>query len=257
MERKSFSTKALSDEGRGEAVIATLGVIDKDGDVTLPGFFGTQPVRVIPTHDWSHVMLGKGTLTEEAAEAVARFALNLDLASGREWHSALKFDLANEPPLQEWSYGFDILPGGSEQGERDGRTVRILKPRADGSPGCKVHEISPVLLGAGIGTRTREMKGQNGKYADDIETALEEVRAVVGRGRRILDMRAKDGRGLSAERRAQLGKLDQVVVELAATAAELKALATAGDVKQPDAASLLAEFDRTKARIRDAARLTP
>jgi hypothetical protein len=98
-----------------------------------------------------HVMIGKGVLKEEDDKAIAEFKLNLEIEAARDWHSALKFDLDHPPAMQEWSYGFDILESGEK--EIDGQKVRVLKK-------LKVHEISPVLLGAGIGTQTIAIKGE-------------------------------------------------------------------------------------------------
>ena len=57
----------------------TLNVIDKDGDVTLPGFFGRQEVSMLPAHDRHHVPLGKGTIEEVGDEAIAQIKMNLDI----------------------------------------------------------------------------------------------------------------------------------------------------------------------------------
>ena len=140
-------------EGTGTAVIATLNVLDKDGDVTMPGAFGTQQTMVIPAHDWRSVPLGKAEIREEGDQVLADFKLNLETQAGRDWHAALKFDMANGAPLQEWSYGFFITDSGF--GEFNGqRDVRFLR-------GVDVHEISPVMVGAGEGTRTVDVKHGN------------------------------------------------------------------------------------------------
>lgn len=154
------------DDGESGAVsadIATLGVTDKDGDVTVQGFFGTQHVAIVQAHDWGTVMLGKGVITDEDGEK-ARFAglLNMDPADtdALALHSRLKFDLEHEPALLDWSYGFDILDGGSrplDPSKNDGARQE-LKPKDDGTPGSQVFEVSPVLLGAGEGTGTTGVK---------------------------------------------------------------------------------------------------
>lgn len=156
LKRKTFGfeLKQLSDDGTGTARIATLNVIDKDGDVARPGDFGEQMVAVMPAHNWSHPMLGKARVYEKGDEVLADFKLNLKSASGREWYETLKFDLENGPPIQEWSYGYDAPD--FEMGEFDGQRVRFLnKPGGDG---IKAHEISPVLLGAGENTVTLDIK---------------------------------------------------------------------------------------------------
>lgn len=151
--------KAVGAEGTASFAVATFGLLDADGDVTEPGYFGRQNVVVVPAHDWSHVPLGKGLLYEHGDEAIAEVRFNMAIPAARDWHAAIRFDFENPPALQEYSYGYTVLSGGSRAGKFDGRAVRFLQPRSDGSPGCKVHEVSPVLLGAGA-TRTVAAKQQ-------------------------------------------------------------------------------------------------
>ena len=143
MELKTITSnaiKALDETGTGTALIATLNVEDSDGDVTLPGAFGNQNAKIIPAHDWQHVPLGKAKIREEGNDVLADFKLNLNIEAARDWHEALKHDLANGPPLQEWSYGFGIEE--ASFGDFEGHEVRFLKK-------LKVREISPVIVGAG------------------------------------------------------------------------------------------------------------
>jgi hypothetical protein len=153
LERKSFTidVKQFDGEGTGVARIATLNVIDDDDDLTLPGAFTweDQWAKVQPAHDSRHFMLGKAHLVERDNEAHGEFKLNLETQAGKDWYSTLKFDMENGKPLQEWSYGYYPVEFAFE--ERDGRRVRILKK-------LKVHEISPVMLGAGENTGTVDVK---------------------------------------------------------------------------------------------------
>ncbi len=196
---KPVTIKAVSDAGLVEAIIATLGVEDKDGDVTMPGFFGTQEVFMIPGHDWQSITLGKGVLTEEGNQAIARVQMNLAIQKAKDWHSALAFDLKVGNPLQQWSYGFNILDGGSETGELDGKRVRFLKP-VNGGPGCKCWEVSPVLVGAGEGTGTRMVKSAQDvlTFCDESDAVLAAAKALAQRAKSLADLRAKDGRCISA-----------------------------------------------------------
>ena len=123
-----------------------------------------QRVKVLAAHDHRTMPIGKGRVYEEGDEALAEFKLNLDSATAREWHAALKFDLADGHPLQDWSYGFKVLDAGFE--ERDGARIRVLKRLA-------VHEISPVVLGAGVGTRTVAMKAKADPSAEGLGPKLE------------------------------------------------------------------------------------
>jgi phage head maturation protease len=149
MDTKNFSLKALDEEGTGQAVIARLGVIDRDGDVIVKGAFGTQHVAVVPSHDATVAPLGKAVVSEKGDQAVADFRFNLDTVGGREWNSHLKFDLANGQPVQQWSFRFN--PVRESQGEFEGQKVRFLEE-------IELAEVSPVLIGAGIGTHTIQVK---------------------------------------------------------------------------------------------------
>ncbi len=145
--RASIELKADGQPGEFKATFATLNVIDLDGDVTLPGAFTDgERVRISHwQHDWNQLPVGKGTIREEADKAVVDGQFFLDTQSGKEHYLTVKA-LGD---LQEWSYGFDILD--YSFGEHEGQKVRFLRK-------LKVHEVSPVMLGAGIDTGTTDIK---------------------------------------------------------------------------------------------------
>lgn len=161
MPHKRFALKEMGDTGEVTAVIATLNVKDKDRDVTLPGFFGEQDVKIVLSHQWGPVMLGKGKISEKRSDVVLEGKMNLDSADAeaRAVHSRLKFDIENPPPLIEWSYGFELVDGAREKFTDDEKfgDGYWLKP-IDGKPGAKVFEASPVLVGSGEDTRTTSVK---------------------------------------------------------------------------------------------------
>ncbi len=209
------------DEGVLTCCFATMGVWDKDGDWAEPGFYGNQDVVMLPAHDWSHVPLGKGTTREEGDMACADIKMNLDIQAAKDWHSAIKFDLKNGKPLQEYSYGFKILDGGAMEGERLGRRGRILRPREDRTPGSKIWEISPVLVGAGERTRTLAAKAAGMKFCDEVQAVLDAADSLVSRGKSLADLRAKEGRELSAANREKLAALAEALVKSAAGMTDL------------------------------------
>lgn len=139
------------------AVVATLGRVDADGDLTLPGYFGRQDVQVVPVHNWEHVPIGKGQVYEQGDQAIADLKVNLAIPQARAWWEAFKFDLEHPPALQQFSYGYTVKTGGTFEGRFGGRKVRFLQPLKDGSPGAVLHEVSPVLLGAGVSTGLLEV----------------------------------------------------------------------------------------------------
>lgn len=207
IERKTFRPQVkAADEGRALVVIATLNAIDQDGDVTLPGYFGEQVAPSVGAHDWASVPIGKARVFEQGNEALAEIRFNLDTAGGKDWFAAVKFDLANPPARQEYSYGFDILAGGTRHGEFEGREVRFLSPTPEGAPGCRVLEVSPVLLGAGVGTRTLEAKGGR-TFGQEIADALAVLESLEQRAAAVAALRAEKGKGLSPDRVADLKAL--------------------------------------------------
>lgn len=153
------------DRGEVEAVFSTFNVIDKDGDVTFPGAFteGEQVVISGWKHSlWSGAMpVGTGTIRTTRNEAVLQGQFFMDTAAGREHFGVVKGLGAR----QEWSYGFDVLhkPETVSFGGRKANALRKLK----------VHEVSPVWEGAGIGTRTLAVKAtQDGEEAASAVTAM-------------------------------------------------------------------------------------
>ena len=194
------------------AVFATLNVIDKDGDITLPGFFGEQEVVMLPAHDWSSVPIGKGVIREVGDKAVAELQMNLEIEEGQKWFSALKFDMAHGKPLQEYSYGFTVQEGGSSQGGQDAagaKAYRTLRPTPKGEPGCIVHEVSPVLVGAGNGTGTLSVKSAGLKFCDELEETIKSAEGTITRAGSLAELRAKEGRSLSAASREKLATLTE------------------------------------------------
>lgn len=249
MERKMFRVKDLDDAGSAQAVIATLNVVDHDGDVTMPGAFGEQQAKVQPAHDWMHVALGKAKIREEGDEVIADVKFNMDIEAARDWHSALKFDLKNGTPLQEWSYGFAISsPEGSSRGEHEGQEVRFLKS-------VDVHEVSPVLLGAGRGTRTLSAKSfDQCVFREQLSKTIDVVSCTLKRAERIAELRADESRELGKDRKQQIVDLREGLDELRALCERADELlkGTEKTQKKEDKAaieeSLFADFSRIMSR---------
>lgn len=177
METKTFRApielKADGEEGSFSAVFATLNVIDHDGDVTVPGAFQDgQKVRIgYWGHRWQDLPVGKGVIHADTEKAWVEGRFFLDTNAGMETYRTVK---ALEE-LQEWSYGFDIDKW--SVGKFREREVRFLE-------GLTVHEVSPVMLGAGIGTHTTAIKGIGDDAQDD---------AVEGDGQTSGDIGAPSG----------------------------------------------------------------
>lgn len=137
-------------QGLVTAVFCTFDVIDLDGDVIMKEAIPDgAPVRISAyNHEsWNGAMpVGKGIIRTTATEAILEGQFFLNTTHGHDAFEVVK----QMGDLQEWSWGFDI--DDAEPATVDGRTVRRIKRTV-------VHEVSPVLLGAGLHTRTLATKG--------------------------------------------------------------------------------------------------
>ncbi|MGH6693380.1 MAG: hypothetical protein ACREF4_22150, partial [Gammaproteobacteria bacterium] len=151
MDSKQLSRVEIKDADRGEvtAVIATFNTVDLDGDVTVPGAFdgvGEVPISAYGHGSWSTgVPVGKGRIRSTASEAIFDGQFFMDSVVARDTFVAVK----GLGPLGQWSYGYDPIE--ADRGQFEGKSVRFLKR-------LLVHEASPVLVGAGVNTRTLSAK---------------------------------------------------------------------------------------------------
>lgn len=160
MANKSFSGVEIksADKGQVSAVFATFNVIDKDGDVTLPGAFENGAKCVISAYghkSWNgELPVGSGYIRTTATEAILEGQFFMDTTQGRDTFNAVK-QLAAQG-LGEWSYGYDVLD--AMPGDFEGQSVQYLKR-------LFVSEVSPVLVGAGVNTRTVGVKSAGHREA--------------------------------------------------------------------------------------------
>ena len=190
-----------ADQGIVEAVFSRFDVVDLDGDVTRKdAFTDGAPVRISAYNhaSWSGALpVGKGVLRVRDDVAVMQGEFFLQTTQGRDTFEVIK----QMGDLQQWSYGFDVTK--HSFGEFDGqKDVRFLE-------GLQVHEVSPVLLGAGIDTMTLAVKNaaRGLSFTQEAETVLAVVEAFTDRSKALAAIRAKDGRVLSAANRERLGAL--------------------------------------------------
>jgi hypothetical protein len=165
--KKFFRLKDLetSEAGSLTALFAPYLSVDRQKDVTLPGAFGDQQVLISAYGhtSWDGALpVGKGRIYDGVAGGEFEGAFFLDTFSGLETYKTVK----NVGDLQEFSYSLPEIeselrglrelqreyPALRLNGHDPTETVRVLKK-------IRVNEISPVLLGAGIGTRTISIKG--------------------------------------------------------------------------------------------------
>jgi hypothetical protein len=230
MNMKSLSGVTMKDAGDSfqvEAVFATLDVKDHDGDVTTPGAFGKQAVRI---SDWNHSTwggarpVGKGVISEEGNTAVFRGEF-FKTQAAQDMRETLK----GLGDLAEWSYGFDVDE--SDKGTKDGEPVRILKKMT-------VHEVSPVLKGAGIGTRTRYVKSAD-TLDEHVQLAVEAVESAIERAERVEALRAEKGLALTDAVRKSLEGLEAARKRLA----DLLSTTKEDEIDKDELAALALRFD--------------
>ncbi|MFF8768500.1 HK97 family phage prohead protease [Nocardiopsis dassonvillei] len=211
MDTKALARVEIKDADRGEVVaaFAKFDVIDHDGDVTVKGAFTDgAPVRISAYGhaSWGGALpVGKGIIREVGDEAVMEGQFFMNTTHGRDHFETVK--ALGEAGLQEWSYGYDVDgPDGYSFGDHDGQHVRFLKK-------MKVHEVSPVLLGAGIGTRVLSTKSL--KFSEEADAVLAAVASLTTRTADVMAMRAEKGKGLSPESSGLLGRVQAEMKRLA------------------------------------------
>jgi phage head maturation protease len=196
-ERKSLTEFKLNDKDEVEAIFSTFDVVDHDRDVitrqALAPYDG-QTVMMVDSHNWGigH-WLGKGRIS--VGTKYARFVGSfLDTSAGRDAHVAIK----EGQGVTEWSWSFQV--GESHPEERDGRDVRVITKLA-GRP----FEVSPVLVGAGIGTGTvaikaalKEALSETALFKYLVKEAVEELKA-----EEIVDSRLSDESAETEEKDAK------------------------------------------------------
>ena len=163
MTERQVGTKGLgvleikdADKGEVEAIVATLDVVDRDREVIRSG--AIQHGTKVKLSEWAHnsipmlggatAPVGKGTLQVEGKQVRFRGKFFLGTTRGAEAFAMLK----EMGPEQEWSLGYIIL--GTEIPDDDWREkgARLLLTKLE------PFEVSPVGVGAGLGTRTVNVK---------------------------------------------------------------------------------------------------
>lgn len=237
--RVSLDVKFLADdepEGTFEAVFATLNVVDHDGDIIRPGAVKETPVRISAYNhsSWGGALpVGRGTASERGNELIVKGRFFLNTTVGRDTYLTVK-ELS--PDLQEYSFGYNVLA--ESKPAHDVNAVRVIDS-------LEVFEVSPVLLGAGLSTRTLDMKSGGLRLADHIDMLRDGMAELAGRVQALKEMRAADGRNIGAATMERLTLADERLEELHA---ELKALIAVPHDEQPtegeqsEVVDLVAEF---------------
>ncbi len=200
MQTKNLTVTEMGETGKGLAILARLSEVDHDGDTYAPGAFswkGDQWCPLIHHHDRYQMPFGKARIYEEGDIAYAELHLNLETQAGKDWHAALKFDLATGKSVQEYSYGFDVLD--ADFLTRGDERKRVLKQ-------LDVHEVSTVIRGAGKGTRTLSMKELKeaafapliGSLGELVDALKGDPQSLTATGRKqLVDIHARIGEALN------------------------------------------------------------
>lgn len=204
MQTKTFSAANVKIKnaatGEFEAVFATLGVIDKDGDVIEKGAIDDGRQVVISAYGHSvwegERPVGTGTIHEINDELVVKGRYFLDVPTAADDFNTVKA-LAEESQ-GEWSFG--LMDVKSERGKLGDESANFLKA-------ITVPEVSPVFIGAGVNTRTTMTKGADMKFSEHINTVLTEVDVLIDRAEEVVTLRAAKGKTIGADSAELLTKV--------------------------------------------------
>lgn len=157
MPRKTLTRVQVKEAEKGEieALFSRFGVVDYDGDWTEPTAFEDGAAVTISAYghgSWGSGLnalpVGKGVIrvTPEGAILDGRFFLSTP--QGQATFATIK----EMSDLQELSYGYDVLKRGELTDDLRQKGARRVLAK------LKVHEVSPVLVGAGIETGVLAVK---------------------------------------------------------------------------------------------------
>jgi phage head maturation protease len=159
METKSIAGFEIKDADRGEvtAIVSTFNVVDRDGDVILPGAIKDGATVKLSGYGHDVVMQGMppagiGTVSVDQHRAVFTGKYFMDTQRGRDAFAVVK-GLGSE---SEWSIGFP----------REVKTAKMTDEwRTKGArrliAGLEILEASPVFVGANALTGTLGVKSED------------------------------------------------------------------------------------------------
>lgn len=242
---ESLATKAISgfeikdaDRGEVEAIVSVFNVVDRDGDVILPG--AIKDGTVVKLSGYHHDIItegkppvGRGVLHVDSQKATLKARYFLATERGRESFAQVK-EMGTD---SEWSIGYP---------ERLIKTAPMTKEwQARGAKRIiaemVVLESSPVFLGANQYTTTVAVKSAEAQadgVSDDAEllgVAQEALRAHIA---------TKESERATAEQ----ARLDAETKAAADAAADAERLATAERARLSDMATK--EFERLERNMR-------
>jgi HK97 family phage prohead protease len=227
-----FTFKDDAPAGSIQAVFSTFNVVDRAGDVVVPGaILDGVELGMTWAHDWSKI-IGKGITRTDATHAIFDGQLFLDSAVGAEAYATMRA----MGDLMQYSWGFSITD--AAPGTINGEPVRYIK-------GTELYEVSPVLIGEGRDTQTLSLK-HGTRFYDQVDAVQAAVEDLIDRARSLADLRLKEGRVLSTSNR---GRLSDIAGVLSSAATDLRAILKETEPsKQLDVATLFLDNLRAQAR---------
>lgn len=224
-EIKSIGAFEIKDADKGEvtAIVNTLNIVDRDGDVVLPGAIANGAKVKISAYShgvikYGDAPVGKGVVTIEGDRAVFRGTYFLSTERGRDAFETVKALGADS----EWSIGFRTLKSSAPTDEWKTKGARRMLTQLD------VMEVSPVFLGANAQTATVAVKQADG---DDGEVA------------RITEIVTKTLEKERSDAIAAKAESDRIAAEQQAIEAKALADKQAAELKAANDAAA-AEFER-------------
>jgi hypothetical protein len=172
IETKSIEGFEIKDADLGEvaAVVSTFNVVDRDGDVVLPGAIADGTVVKLSAYGHDSVLtgappVGRGVLRVDGTKAVLNATYFMKSTRAQEAFAVVKGLGADS----EWSVGWPpssvkTAPMTKEWAAKGAR--RLIKS-------FKVMEVSPVFLGANQYTSTLGVKSTADDQADGAAAAID------------------------------------------------------------------------------------
>ena len=209
--------------------MSVFNVVDHANERVMPGAFKASLARRMPKGVWAHDWQTPVAKTLEARETdeglVIDAVFNLDTQRGREAFSDIKFGI-----IDEFSIGYRVVKDSFDSEQKDIRQLDELE----------LYEWSPVLVGMNPATELLTIKSDVPATLDSqVASVLACANQLANRFEALHELRAKDGRHLSAAKWEQIGACRDVF-------GRLFSLSQPKAADDGEARRLLAEFLKTQ-----------
>lgn len=158
---KEATQVETTDEGTLKAIVGTLSVVDRHNDMIMPGAVGKQEVAfsAFGHRSWlDRAPIGKGLIYEEGQNIMYEGQFFMKMPEAASTFESIK----GLDELQQYSWSLEEIKYSTEDSDESNDRGYIYKITK-----VKVREVSPVLRGASIGTRTVSIKEEGAKERGD------------------------------------------------------------------------------------------